>query len=87
MFSREEEAAGCAAPSCGQEVHQQPGPHSQAEQRNHSVRAEKCLRKKSNPPIRMKLRSRGDEVVDLRVHSQLLADDMEKEKVHDFPFQ
>lgn len=35
----------------------------------------------------MKLRSRGDEVVDLRVHSQLLADDMEKEKVHDFPFQ
>ena len=87
VFSWEEEAAGCTAPSCGQEVHQQPGPHSQAEQKNQNVRAGKYLRKKSNPPIRMKLRSRGDEVAELRVHSQLLADEMEKEKVHGFPFQ
>lgn len=33
VFSWEEEAASCTAPSCGQEVHQQPGPHSQASKR------------------------------------------------------
>lgn len=58
VFSWEEEAASCTSPSCGQEVHQQPGPHSQAEQ-NRNVRAWKVLQKNLNPPTRMKLRSRG----------------------------
>lgn len=62
-FSWEEEAASCTAPSCGQEVCRQPGPHSQAEeQKNQNVRAEKYLRKKWSPPTRMKLRSRGHEL-------------------------
>lgn len=64
VFSCEEEAASCTAPSCGREVYQQPGPHGQAEQ-NQNVRAEKYWREKLNPPTRMKLSSRGDKAAHL----------------------
>ena len=53
VFSWEEEAASCTAPSCGQEVHQQPGPHSQASKES-KHQSWKVLKKTSSPPARMK---------------------------------